>query len=100
MSRPFDILIPESAGWEELRAYPKSPADGDGQPARVLVFAAPARFYRVEADAAPNSVGEMQPGFVLQTGSGAEMEQLAHTIARAVAEGMIGLHEPTEQAKC
>lgn len=93
MSHPFDILIPESAGWEEERAYPKSPADGDGQPARVMVFAAPARFYRVEAQAAPNSCGDMQPGFTLQTGSGAEMEQLAHAMARAIAEGMLGIHE-------
>jgi len=55
------------------------------------MMALPAKFFRIEVDAGPNSMGEEQPGFSLQTGSGTKMQRLAHDIARAASEGMIGL---------
>lgn len=78
--------------WTKVADYPKT--GGDGQPAEVLCCATPARFYRVVARAAPNSVGTVNPGFILGTGSG--MAELAHDIAKAASEGMLGLKTDDE----
>ena len=51
----------------------------------------PARFYRLRALADVNSVGEPRPAFTLSTGSGDEMGRLMLALARAIANGMVGL---------
>jgi hypothetical protein len=63
--------------WTLLKTYP---ARGDGRQARVFVSCMPARFYRIEFDEV-----------VLTTGS--SCSELAHDIAEAVSEGMLGVAE-------
>jgi hypothetical protein len=69
--------------WRQVRRYP---ADGDGYDAVVSVSRMPAHFYRVESE------GLLTP---LTTGSGADMLQLADTIATAIAGGMLGQDRPS-----
>ena len=73
--------------WQELRHYPKT--NGDGQPATVRVIETPASFYKIEVEDSVNSVGAPMVGLELHTGSGEE--QLARQIAKAFADGMLGL---------
>lgn len=64
---------------------------GDGQDCKVFESRMPARFYKVTAYDTPNSVGKVNVGFSLSTGSGTEMGKLIFAIARAISEGMLGL---------
>lgn len=75
--------------------YPKEPADGDGQNVEIYCTAAPARFYDVVVLPTPNSVGEVQPGVELITGSG--QEELARVLAIAFSTGMIGLRTKEDE---
>lgn len=77
-------------GWEVERIYPK--AFEDGQEARVLVRRTPAKFFRIEAVPGVDSLGRPRQGFVLGTGCGEASRDLAHRVAKAVSEGMLGLH--------
>jgi len=61
----------------------------DGQDCEVRVTRMPAEFFRIVAHASTNSIGWPVPPFALMTGSG--MHDLAHAIAKAVSEGMLGL---------
>lgn len=70
--------------------YDKHPPDGDGQSVEVYCCALPARFYRLRVLAGPNSIGEVRPGFSVGTGS--SQEELAASIAKAIADGMLGFH--------
>lgn len=70
--------------------------EGDGQDCKVYECRMPARFYKVEAFDTPNSVGKINKGFALSTGSGTEMGKLIFAIARAISEGMIGLASNNE----
>src|SRR5438105_10878099 len=80
-------------GWQLVAELPKDPQDGDGQIARIYEERMPARFFKVEAVAGSNSVGEAKPGFALSTGSGDEMGALCVRIAQAIALGMLGLND-------
>jgi hypothetical protein len=83
---------------EQLIARYEPDADSDGQPVEIYCTPMPARFYTIRALESPNSVGEMQPGFELGTGS--SMAQLAADMGAAIADGMLGLHhEPTTTPK-
>jgi len=66
----------------------KYDGEGDGQTVEVYCFALPSRGYHLEVLPGPDSMGEQQPGYNIQTGSG--MGELAATLAKAIAEGMIG----------
>jgi hypothetical protein len=87
---PIEEILRTSTEWEEVAIYPKE-SGSDGQDAKVSTWKAPARFYKIEAMPSQNSVGEPVQPFVLQTGSGDEMLDLAHRIAKAVSEGMLGI---------
>lgn len=77
--------------WMLVAAFPKR--HEDGQPAEVYEVRCPTSFWRIMAYESPNSVGEIKPGFCLNTGSGKAMGHLAFGIARAIAGGMLGLGE-------
>lgn len=67
------------------------PEGEDGQTTKVYVRSCPAKFYTIVAEEGVTSTGEKIPGFVLATGSGNEMCDLAKRIAKAASEGMIGI---------
>lgn len=50
----------------------------------------PAEFFRVVVPDYRNSVGEHQRGFILETGSGDQLGDLAFSMARAICEGTLG----------
>ncbi len=74
-----------------VATIPKLPSDGDGQPVTVYESRYPARFFKLVAKPAKNSMGKVNPGFEIGTGSGDEMADLIGTLALAVAEGMVGV---------
>lgn len=74
--------------WERVVFFKKD-AGGDGQEVRIYEMRMPASFFRVEVLPTPNSVGRMQSGFVLTTGS--DRGELAFSIGREVRDGMLGL---------
>jgi hypothetical protein len=78
----------EHAEWTLVAQFA---GDGDGQNVEVYESRSPARFWKVVALPTPDSVNEMVEGFALSTGSGSDVGQLAFAIARAIAEGMLGL---------
>lgn len=65
----------------------------DGQSCEVWETRIPARFFEVRVLPGKNSVGEVQHGYSLETGS--SMGQLANDVAKAIAEGMIVLQKVT-----
>ena len=80
--------------WEKtLVAEYKKPFGSDGQDVKVYCTAAPARFYELEVQPGPDSVGRPQDGYRVTFGSG--QAEMAVMIAKAVADGMIGF-EPLE----
>lgn len=80
---------------ENLVARCESPEGSDGQTVEVYCRPAPARFYTLKVFAGPNSCGDHQPGYELQTGSG--MVELTARIAVAIAEGMLALNPESIQ---
>ena len=66
----------------------KFEGDGDGFDVEVYCCAMPARFYSIKALPTKNSVGELQDGFELTTGSGM-LEWTAET-AKQISGGMVG----------
>ncbi len=78
-------------GQEMLIAeYPKT--SNDGQTVSIYCNAMPARFYILKVKSGFNSIAIPQKPFEVSTGSG--REKLADSIAKAIAEGMLGF-EPT-----
>ena len=61
--------------------------DDDGQDVIIYESRAPARFFKIKALDTPNSVGDIQKGFTLSTGS--DVDQLAYDIAIAIHTGML-----------
>lgn len=80
---------------ESLIARYESDEDSDGQTVEVYCYPAPARFYKIRVLDSPNSIGEMQKGFEMGTGS--SCAKLAADIAEAVSEGMLGLNDQDMQ---
>lgn len=68
--------------------------DGDGQNVTIYESRLPARFFKVEAHARPDYAYANKPAFALTTGSGEEMGRLTLSIAKAIAEGMLGIELP------
>jgi|GEM_PF-2856218 len=81
-----------------VATIPKDPLDGDGQHVEIYETRYPATFWEVVVLATQDSMGEMQPGFSISTGSGFAVGRLAFPIARAIAEGMLGFHPQTTEA--
>lgn len=73
-------------GWTQVAEY-ESGDNSDGQNVAVDESRMPARFFRLRVLPGPNSVGEMQPGYEVATGSG--MEQWVAETAEQIAEGMV-----------
>ena len=78
--------------WRTVKSYPAKP---DGQPVDVQVVHLPAVFCRIVVHPCDGLTGNKKPGFVLTTGT--EMLELSHAIARAVSDGMLGLHLPVRR---
>jgi hypothetical protein len=76
--------------WELVADMKKDPENGDGQSVKIFECRMPARFYKIEAGSDVNSVGKKNTPFALSTGSG--MEILAGEIAKAITQGMLGIH--------
>jgi hypothetical protein len=83
--------------WELVADMKKAPEDGDGQSVKVFECRMPARFFKLEAMADANSMGEAQAPFVVTTGSGDEMAHLIGELAKAVTQGMIGFKTPNAE---
>ena len=77
-----------------IARFPKDPDDGDGQEVEVYCSAYPARFYRLNVLPGPNSIGERHIGYGLSTGS--SEHELAHRMAVAISQGMLGLVDRKE----
>lgn len=75
---------------ESLIARYESDEDSDGQTVEIYCYPAPARFYKIRVLDSPNSVGEMQKGFEMGTGS--SCAKLAADIGEAISEGMLELN--------
>lgn len=83
-----------------VAALPKSREDSDGYAVEVYECRCPATFWKLVAKPTPNSMGEMQPGFVISTGSGGdEMLDLIGRLARLATEGMIGCDVHSERTQ-
>jgi ribonuclease BN (tRNA processing enzyme) len=76
-------------GTEHKIAELKSEKTDDGRDVNIYETRMPARFFKIEALDTPNSIGVINKGFTLSTGSGAD--KLAFCIARAIQEGMLGI---------
>lgn len=74
--------------------YEKDPEGGDGQPVEVYCWAAPARFYKVVAEPARNSIDKMKAGFTLSTASG--MGDWAAATATLISQGALAVEVPSE----
>ncbi len=81
------------AHWEKtlVARYPKDTEEGDGQPCEVYCTAAPARFYTIKVLQADDSMGKSQSPWALAFGSGSH--DLVATMAKAIAQGMVGLEQ-------
>lgn len=75
-----------------IATFPKVPGS-DGQPVEILEYRTPTRF-TVRALQSVDSIGELKPGFELGAGSGTNALELA----RAIAEGMIGVYPGEREA--
>lgn len=95
MSDPLEKLYGglKRGEWTLFKKFKKEEGS-DGQDAEVHVAACPARFYKVVGLPSSNSVGEPVAPFVMSTGSGNAMKNLACSIAEAAAAGMIGIDAP------
>jgi hypothetical protein len=83
LAAPDDIFgLAVDPDWQEARRYP--PTSEDGHEAIVSVARMPARFWRIQS---PDL--ELD----LETGSGTRMRDLADSIARAIADGMLGVSD-------
>jgi hypothetical protein len=84
----------EPGEWTKVKIYPQ---DGeDGHHAEVWTCRLPAKFTRVVVKESTGHRGEVKRGWVLSTGSGNEMEDLCHRIAKAASCGMIDLDHTSE----
>ena len=81
LAAPDDFFgLAVDSEWREARRYP--PTSEDGHEAIVSVARMPARFWRIQSP---------DLDLDLETGSGTRMRDLADSIARAVADGMLGV---------
>jgi hypothetical protein len=64
--------------------------EGDGQTVELYGSAAPARFYKLKVRKGHDSMGELQPGYEVNTGSGRAVLELAVKLAEEISGGMIG----------
>ena len=62
--------------------------NGDGQSVTVYEERWPASFFVLEVEAGRDSVGDIQPGYTVNFGTG--MGKLAFELARQIAKGMVG----------
>lgn len=62
---------------------------GDGQSAVVRCAAMPARFYEIEVLPGYDSIARPKAGYIVRTGSGNGMAELAARLADAISDGMI-----------
>lgn len=75
--------------WKDtLVAKYEATPKGDGQTVEVYCAAAPTRFYTLKVLAGPNSLGDEQPSYAVNFGSG--MAELAAKLAEEIARGMVG----------
>jgi hypothetical protein len=65
----------------------------DGQDCVIYEERWPARFFTLVVKDTANSVGEIEQGFTMSTGSGDEMGELIAEIAIAISQGMLGLRK-------
>lgn len=79
---------------EHLVARYESADYDEGQTAEVFCKAAPARFYKIRVLEGIGETGNVQPPYVLSTGSGRRMAELAAQIAEAISEAMLGVDVP------
>lgn len=77
--------------WVLVAEVPKAPKDGDGWDVRVYESRAPARFYKIEGVASPNSIGRERRGFTISTGS--SMHELTARLVKEITEGMLSVGE-------
>lgn len=73
--------------WTLCAIYNCKP-DSDGHHVDVYCMAMPARFYKLDVYAWPNSVGEVKPGWEIITGSSAHA--VAALMAHEISRGMVG----------
>ena len=92
----LESMFQTSTEWELEKHYPKDEGC-DGQDARVLVWKAPAKFYKIEGLPSTNSIGEPVLPFFLSTGSGEEVRDLAHRIANSSDWGCWPYDEEMEE---
>ena len=65
----------------------------DGQDVEIYEEKWPASFFKVVVKDTENSLGKVVRGFVLGTGSGSEVGELAFEIGQSIADGMLGLND-------
>jgi len=91
--KPTDKLCPEYTPPEtfpygEYVKVAEFPATAEGgRPCTLCETRTPARFYKLAVYPSPDSIGELQHGVTIFTGSG--QEKLIVSIARGVADGML-----------
>lgn len=69
-------------------------AGGDGQSVTIQECAMPARFFRLVVDPSPNSIGNAQSGYIINTGSLCrDISTVLAPMARLIADGMIGFYQ-------
>lgn len=78
---------------DELVATIRADEGSDGQDVEIYECRLPAVFWKMRVLPTPNSVGEMQEGFMMTTGSGVDMGVLIFEIAQEIADGMLGLYK-------
>ena len=78
-----------------IALFPKT--NDDGQGVTVYCTAAPVRFYELEVKGGTNSVGTVQEGYTLTTGSG--MAKMAALIAETIASGMLEFKPDNKEAE-
>lgn len=78
----------EHGEWHKVAEYPKT--TGDGQACEIYECRMPARFFKLVALDSANSIDKPRAGFALSTGSGDGVGTLMVSLAKAIADGMIG----------
>lgn len=76
------------AKWVHIADF-RSGDESDGQDVEVDVEMWPAHFFRIRVLDTANSVGHINKGFTLDTGSG--QAELVVTLAKAISTGMLAL---------
>jgi len=94
-----DYVAPERFEYgEETLICKLAKKSGDGYPVKIYETRMPARFFKVVALPAKNSVGKSRKGFTITTGSGDVMAEFAYSVAKLIVDGMIGVYSAEEKA--